>query len=275
MTYSNQSKEPLVSGSIHSVEENIHILKQLHLSGMANALNEIGSSKEFIEMGFNDQLNELLSHELIKRKNSRYHRRLKKAQLHSGATQEVIIERKTSYNLSRNKLDYLMGCEWISEGGLVLITGKCGCGKTDLASAIIDSACRKGLRAKCIDYSLCMLDLLCAQQSGDPMKYEIKKNEYASNQLLLLDDICIGNPLEGESFVFKELIQQCRERNRCGLILVSQLKPAKWLSHRGGTKEAADAALDRVSTNCIHINLEGDSHRSTNNRLTKKEDSHE
>ena len=42
MTYSNQSKEPLVSGSIHSVEENIHILKQLHLSGMANALNEIG-----------------------------------------------------------------------------------------------------------------------------------------------------------------------------------------------------------------------------------------
>ena len=107
------------------------------------------------------------------------------------------------------------------------------------------------------------------------MKYEIKKNEYASNQLLLLDDICIGNPLEGESFVFKELIQQCRERNRCGLILVSQLKPAKWLSHMGGTKEAADAALDRVSTNCIHINLEGDSHRSTNNRLTKKEDSHE
>ena len=35
MTCSNQSKEPLVSGSIHSVEENIHILKQLHLSGMA------------------------------------------------------------------------------------------------------------------------------------------------------------------------------------------------------------------------------------------------
>ena len=154
MTYFNHNKLPLASGSSHSIDDNFKLLKQLHLSGMADALVDISSSKEFIELGFNDQLYELLYHEVVKRMNTRYQSRLKKAQLHSSATQEVIIDRKASYNISRNQIDYMMSCNWITEGELILITGKCGCGKTDLASAIVDSACRKGLKAKCIDYSL-------------------------------------------------------------------------------------------------------------------------
>ena len=275
MTYFNHNKLPLASGSSHSIDDNFKLLKQLHLSGMADALVDISSSKEFIELGFNDQLYELLYHEVVKRMNTRYQSRLKKAQLHSSATQEVIIDRKASYNLSRNQIEYMMSCNWITEGELILITGKCGCGKTDLASAIVDSACRKGLKAKCIDYSLCILDLLSAQQTGSPEIYEKRKSSYASNQLLLLDDICIGSAKDGESFVFKELVQLCRENNRCGLILVSQLKPSKWMSLMGGSKEAADAVIDRISSKCLHINLEGNSHRASRRKHNAPEVSDE
>ncbi len=51
MTYFNHNKLPLASGSSHSIDDNFKILKQLHLSGMADALVDISSSKEFIELG--------------------------------------------------------------------------------------------------------------------------------------------------------------------------------------------------------------------------------
>lgn len=78
MTYFNHNKLPLASGSSHSIDDNFKLLKQLHLSGMADALVDISSSKEFIELGFNDQLYELLYHEVVKRMNTRYQSRLKK-----------------------------------------------------------------------------------------------------------------------------------------------------------------------------------------------------
>ena len=139
------------SGSEHSLEENISILRQLRLSGMAQALIDSQGDLTFLELGFNDQLNELLKAEMTKRRNNCYQRRLRTSGLHSNATQEVIAERKDQYHLSKSHIDYLMSGEWVKAGELILITGKCGCGKTDLASAIVDSLCRKGLRCRCVD----------------------------------------------------------------------------------------------------------------------------
>ena len=271
VTVKTKTEPELNAGSEHSLEENLSILKELRLSGMAQALTDSRQDSSFLELGFNDQLYELLQVEITKRRNSRYQKRLKKSALHSSATQEVIAERKKSYHLSQSHIDYLMSGQWHKAGELILITGKCGCGKTDLASAIIDASCRNGLKCLCVDYSLMITELASALYSGDPKVYENAQKLYYSNDVLFIDDVCIGEQRNGESFVFKDLVQKCRENNRCGLILASQLSPVNWLQHMGGSKEAADAVMDRILNNYEHILLEGQSQRSEKPKLKNEE----
>lgn len=261
----------LKAGSVHSLEENLSILKELRLSGMAQALSDSKQDSSFLELGFNDQLYELLKVEITKRRNSCYQRRLKKCELTSSATQEVISERKKSYHLTQSHIDYLMSGQWHKEGELIIITGKCGCGKTDLASAIVDASCRKGLKCLCVDYSLMITELASALFSSDHKAYENAKKQYYSHDVLFIDDICIGEQRNGESFVFKDLVQKCRENNRCGLILASQLSPVNWLHHMGGSKEAADAVMDRILHNYQLIQLDGQSKRSEKPKLKNEE----
>jgi len=264
-------KTTLQAGSQHTTEENIRLLRKLKLSAMADALISNSTDAAFCEMGFNDQLNMLLNCESSKRRTSTYHRRLKDADLHSLANQEVIISRKDAYHLSQTRIDNLMSCEWIRNGCLILIIGKSGCGKTDLASAIVDAACRQGLKAKCIDYSKLMIDLVSAQKKTDsPSLYEDRKKFYTRYDLLFIDDVCIEDSISGAAFVFKELIEQCRENNRCGLILASQLKPGKWLSRLGGTAETSEAVVERVMNNYELISLDGRSHRASKPRNSEE-----
>lgn len=267
----NMTESALKAGSEHSLEENLSILKELHLSGMAQALSDSKQDNSFLELGFNDQLYELLQVEITKRRNSRYQRRLKKSALTSNATQEVISERKKSYRISQSHIDYLMSGRWHKEGELIIITGKCGCCKTDLASAIVDASCRNGLKCLCVDYSLMITELASALYSGDPNVYENAKKQYYSHDVLFIDDVCIGEQRNGESFVFKDLVQKCRENNRCGLILASQLHPANWLQHMGGSKEAADAVMDRILHNYQHLQLDGQSQRSEKPKFKNEE----
>lgn len=82
--------------------------------------------------------------------------------------------------------------------------------------------------------------------------YENAQKLYYSNDVLFIDDVCIGEQRNGESFVFKDLVQKCRENNRCGLILASQLPPVNWLQHLGGSKEAVDALKIQICSSNVY-----------------------
>lgn len=254
----------LNSGSGHTTEELANMLKNLRLSAMAEALMASTSDPKFQEMGFNDQLYELLATENSRRRTNTYLRRKKASNAVSSASQELIIERKASYHLTRTKIDYLMSCEWITNRTLILIVGKCGCGKSDLAAAIVDSACRQGLKALCVDFEKLIVDLVSTRKRTDsPDLYEKMKASYSKYDLLFIDDVCIENSIEGAAYVFKDLLELYRNgKSKCGLILASQLKPSKWYSRLGGTKETCDAVVDRVLSNYELISLDGRSHRS-------------
>lgn len=58
-----------------------------------------------------------------------------------------------------------------------------------------------------------------------------------------------------------------------GLVIfkLSQLSPVNWLQHMGGSKEAADAVMDRILHNYQLIQLEGLSQRSEKPKLKNEE----
>ena len=70
VTVKTKTEPELNAGSEHSLEENLSILKELRLSGMAQALTDSRQDSSFLELGFNDQLYELLQVEITKDRKS-------------------------------------------------------------------------------------------------------------------------------------------------------------------------------------------------------------
>ncbi len=252
------------AGSGHHIEEVIKMLKELRLSAMAEGLHVCMDNPQFHELGLYDQLYELLSYESTRRSNRSYDRLKKQASLFSSATCETITKRKQAYHLTQTRIDYLTSCQWRERGVVLLIVGKCGCGKTDLACAIVDSACRKKLKSKCVDFDTLILELVSARKKADGAElYQARLKSYLKYDILFIDDICMEPAIDGAAYVFKDLLELFRKEGaNKGLILASQLKPAKWFNRLGGTKETSDAVVDRVLSNYELISLDGRSHRS-------------
>lgn len=245
------------------LQENLAMLKKLRMPQMAKSLSESFGESHFMGLGFLQQMNVLLSSEITSRADSGYHRRLKKAQLACSATPELIRERLKDYGLSASAFEYLMSSRWIEEGKEVIIIGKSGLGKTDLASAMLDAACRNGLTARHFDYSMKMFELTEYYASGGSTElYHQTLAEMSGNSVVMLDDVCLGVKREGEATVFKDVMSELRERHRCGLILISQKSPDEWHRFLGGDK-IADAVLDRVLNRSYLIKLDGDSKRAS------------
>ena len=269
MSYVNsntqQTSEVTKAAETHSTEELVTMLRQLKLSAMADCLAECIHCQRFQEIGFNDQLYELVVCEKNKRHNSSYERRKKNAALFSGATKETLVSRKEHYHFSQTRIDYLTSCSWREKDVAILIVGKCGCGKTDLGCAIVDFACRRGLKAKCVDFDNLILELVSAKKKNDDRDLFAETiNSYCRYDLLFIDDICMEPAISGAALAFKEFLDKFRKPGSGrGLVLASQLKPAKWHERLGGTPESCDAVIDRVLKNYELISLEGRSHRSS------------
>lgn len=245
--------------SHHTDDELVAMMTKLHMSGMKREYQSAMSNPEFANLSFNDQLFEILKAEVEKREQSSYERRRRKAQLLSDANTAVIIERLDDYKLTRNRLDRMMSLRWMNDDHIILITGATGVGKTDLGSAICDSALRAHKKVSCEPYDLFIMSLCDFYLHGKRDEYQEVLSKYLNYDVLMLDDVCTGISRDCEALVFKDLLEKTKERH-IGLILTSQSPLPDWHTHLGGDLNA-DAVLDRIKGRAEVTELTGDSKR--------------
>ena len=119
----------------HTLEEILELLTQLRLGTAKSALKSCINEEYFYKMSFIDQMYEVLNPEVIKRKDSSFKNKLKKAKLRSNSTPSEIEESKKLFNLDSNMLEYLFSDKWVKSHKRIIIQGFCGTGKTSLAYA--------------------------------------------------------------------------------------------------------------------------------------------
>jgi len=124
----------------HPTLEKLHALR---LSGMAKGLEEQMQMTGLEELGFVERLGLLVDREMTERENRRLKDRLAKARLRQSAAVED-VDLRTPRGLDRSLFVSLCSCQWISQHLNVLITGKTGTGKSFLACALAQKACREG-----------------------------------------------------------------------------------------------------------------------------------
>jgi len=236
-------------------------LQTLKLSGMLKGFEEQQNTAEIESLSFEERLGLLLDREMTERQTKRLRTRLKKAKLrHQAAVED--IDYRHPRGLDKSLMLSLSSCEWIKEHHNLLITGPTGIGKTWLACALAQKACREGYSALYTRLPRLLQDLGIARGDGRYLKV---MTDLAKTDLLILDDWGL-NPLKNEQK--RDLLEVLEDRHgRRSTLVTSQLPVESWHEYLEDPT-LADAILDRLIHNAHRIPLRGESMRKKNSSLT-------
>ena len=229
-------------------------LRTMRLTGMADALEQQRQQASVEELAFDERLGLLVDHEILYRENRRLTRLLKDARLRVNACVEDIDYRQPR-GLKRAEIAMLATGDWIQRQHNLCITGPTGTGKTWLACALGNQACRQGLSVRYLRLPRLFETLRIAHGDGS---YPRLMSQLAKTQLLILDDWAI-QPLNATQR--SDLMEVIEERHACaGTLIASQLPIEHWHDYIGEAT-LADAILDRLLHNAHRLTLKGESMR--------------
>lgn len=248
----------------------IDTLNRLKLYGLAAALTEQFSQSAVTSLSFEERLGLLLDREALYRDNQRLKRLLTLAQLkHRNACVED-IDYRTRRGLDRSQLVSLSSCDWIRSAHNLLIHGATGTGKTWLACAFAQQACRQGLSASYLRAPRLFDELSVCHADGSFRK---RLAAIAKVNLLIIDDFAIAPIGARERSDLLEILDD-RVGNRSTLI-ASQLPIDDWHAYIGDPT-LADAILDRLvhSAHKLHIKARESMRKNTDSDDAKPASAH-
>lgn len=247
------------------IEQTLTRLHALHLTGMAAALEEQRGIPDIAQLSFEDRFALLVEREQAARADRRLTRLLQLARFRVTACVEDINFR-AKRGLDRNVIMRLAGGDWIRAHQVVLLVGPTGTGKTWLACALGQSACRQGHSVRYARLPrLLGEDLVRARADGS---YGKLLQQIAKTELLILDDWGLAPLGDRER---RDLLEIVEDRvGRRATLVTSQLPVEHW-HEQVGDATFGDAILDRLVHHAHRITLTGGSMRRMTETKTDAE----
>ncbi len=230
-------------------------LLAMRLHGMADALKTQEQDPGARELSFLERLSLLVDHQWNWRQNQALTRRLHGAKLRGNACVEE-IDYRSARGLEKSVIRALaQESGWVHNHENVFVLGPTGVGKSFVASALAQKACRDGYSALYTRAAALFRDLAMARADGSLRLLLAKLGRI---DLLVIDDWAMAPLSEPERRDFWEI---CEDRYQTrSMILTSQLPVARW-HEQIGDPTVADGILDRLVHNAHRIEMRGDSMR--------------
>jgi len=236
-------------------EPTIEKLHELRLAVMAEAWQQQQKDAKVGALSFDERFTLIVDAEHQARDNRRLTRLLKDAQLRIPQACVEDVATASARGLEKAMLRQLASCSWVTEHLNVLITGGTGVGKSYLACALGQSACRRALRVTYRRVPRLLDELALARAEGSHARL---LGKLAKFDVLVLDDWGLGAPKDSQRHDLLEVIED--RYGRVSTVVTSQLPVAKW--HEWiGDPTMADAILDRLVNNAYKVDLKGPSRR--------------
>lgn len=236
------------------IQPTIERLRELGLKGMAEGLLSQMQQDDLHGASFEDRLGLLVDQEWAHRQNRRLARLLRAAKLRLPAALED-LDYQHSRGLDRSVMRMLANCQWIRDHTTVLISGPTGVGKTFVACALANAACRQGFRTRYYRVPRLLADITAAKADGS---YRRLLRSLARTNLLVLDDWGLA-PLQATEA--RDILEVIDDRSQVqATVIASQLPVDHWHATIADPS-VADAILDRLVHTAHRITLKGDSMR--------------
>ena len=238
-------------------QSTVDLLREMRFGGMASELErQISDAESFRELSFEDRLALLVDAEWNRRQKNKYQRCLHNARLSIPNATVEGIEYYEDRKLSRKDFTLLSTCKYIEDEHHIIFKGASGNGKTYLACALGEAACRKHLSVRYIRMPE-LLDELCYAKANNEFKKVVKA--YQKVDLLILDEWLIRCLNPEESYNLFEIIEA---RTKHGsTIFCTQFETEGWYKRVNPDPEndspISEAIMDRIVHNAYQILVDG------------------
>jgi len=238
-------------------------LTAMKLTAMASAFAKQMQTPDMAQLCFEERFALLVDYQMNDLENRRMCNRLKNAKLRLSACLED-LDFKQARGLDRSTIMSLGLNQWVTNHHNILVTGPTGVGKSYLACALAQKACRDGHSALYQRIPRLLPEIAVARLDG---RYAKLIAPICKCEALILDDLLIS-PLSREDQ--KELLEIVEERyGRKSTIVTSQLPIKDWHAAMQDPT-LADAILDRLVHNAYKLELRGESMRRKRSVIDSK-----
>ena len=235
--------------------ELVRALKRLCLGKLLDAMPERLALAEERGLAVDEILLMLLTDEIQRRDGSAATRRAAKA----GLDPDMVLERwdkSAAVKFDRRLLQELATLRFLESKRNIVVLGPVGVGKTFLASALGQLACKSGFHVR-MERADALLRKL--RQSRMDNSREALMIELCTVDLLIIDDFALEPMTREES---RDVYQLFVERNaRASTIVTSNRDTVEWLAVFDDTL-LAQSAVDRFKNNAYDLVVDGESYRA-------------
>jgi DNA replication protein DnaC len=225
-------------------------LLAMRLHGMVEALQAQEQDPAARELSFLERMALLVDQQWNWRQNQALKRRLQAAKLRGNPCVED-IDYRALRGLDKSVIRALtQESAWVAQHENIFVLGPTGVGKSFIASALAQKACRDGYSALYMRAAALFRDLALARADGSLRRLLAR--------LARIDVLALAPLSENERRDFWEI---CEDRYQTrSTILTSQLPVSRW--HEPiGDPTLADGILDRLVHNAHRIEMRGESMR--------------
>ena len=234
-------------------QETVNKLRHMKLTGMVEALQQQDNDAAYQEMGFQERLGLLVDREFSKRQQNRLQRLINSAKFHNSSACVEGISYEGDRHLDRNFILELATCNYVPHAQNIIIVGPTGAGKSYLAQALGQAACRRLLSTRYIHLSDLLDELRMAKAKGPETLQRLRK-QLIKYELLVIDEWLLFPIDEEDAQQLLWIID--RRHNHKATIIASQYEPAEWLDQIP-IPVAAEAITDRLAAKAYRIVIKG------------------
>ena len=193
------------------ISNTIEQLRAMKMNAFASELErQIKDTDSYKQLGFEDRLTLLVDAEWNRRQNNKLDRYIRNARFSDANATIEGIEYIEDRHLDKGRMLRLSTCNYVDEGRHIILKGASGNGKTYIACALGNAACRKFKTVRYIRLPD-LLDELTIARANNEFRKVIKA--YKKVDLLILDEWLIRKLTPNDAFNLLEIIEARIEKS--------------------------------------------------------------
>lgn len=240
-----------------SNQSTVDTLKAMHFGAMAAELERQLKNPEYAQLGFEERISFLVDAEWNQRQKNKLPRCVHNARFFDPNAAVEDVEYLPDRRLDKAQLLRFATCKYMDDNRHIILKGASGSGKTFLACALGNAACRKFRSVRYIRLPELLEELSLAQASGEFIK---TLKAYQKVELLILDEWLIRCLTPQESYNLLEIVES--RSTRGSTIFCTQYDTSEWYEriNPGGEDRSpiSEAIMDRIVHNAYDVFIDGE-----------------
>jgi DNA replication protein DnaC len=235
----------------------VDLLKAMKFSAMAKEFErQLADADSYNQLSFEERFGLLVDAEWNRRQANKLQRYIRDAHFSIPSSVMEDIEYFPDRKLSKPQMLQLSTCDYIEKGHHIILRGASGNGKTYIACALGNAACRKFKSVRYIRMPE-LLDELSIAKACNEFKKAVQR--FKKVNLLILDEWLIRSLTPVESYNLLEIVEA-----RCtngSTIFCTQYEVEGWYKRINADPDndspISEAIIDRITHNAHNILIDG------------------